>query len=107
MKEQLLKIVGKDPAEAVQALKDKGVQVLHRTGDTVIVEGDLPPNLAGEIAGFTRVIAAEPAAGTSAAANDRDLHSLAFRLRQTEAFRRSKLKRVTEGEDWGEIFKRI
>jgi hypothetical protein len=107
MKERLLKIVAGDPAKVIQRLKEKGVRVLHRFGDTIVVEGELSPQLTTEFLSSTRAIPTEPLAEAPADASDEEVALLAFRLRQTEAFRRSKAKRATEGEDWGTIFERM
>lgn len=107
MKERLLKIVEGDPAAVAQLLKEKGVRVLHRFGDILVVEGETAPDLTAEVLRFTRAIPDELLVEASADAGDEDVALLAFRLRQTEAFRRSKAKRATEGEDWGTIFERM
>ncbi|MBI3940202.1 MAG: hypothetical protein HY315_05160 [Acidobacteria bacterium] len=107
MAEHLLKIVDGDPAEVVQRLKEKGARVLHRFGDTLVVEGAPAPEITAEVLRFTRAVAVEPLVEAPAEASDAEVAWLAFRLRQTEHFRRSKMERVTEGEDWGLIFERM
>jgi hypothetical protein len=107
MEEHLLKIVDGDPAEVVQRLKEKGVRVLHRFGDTLVVEGKPAPELETELSKFTREIPATPLAAAPAGARDEEILKLAFQLRQTEGFRRAKRERATEGGDWGEIFERM
>lgn len=107
LKEHLLKIEHGNPAKLVQQLKEKGVQVLHRFGDTLVVEGKPAPGFTAEVLLSTREIVAEPLSEAPVEANDEDIALLAFRLRQTENFRRSKKKRTTEGESWGEVFENL
>lgn len=107
MKEHLLKIVEGDPAEIVQQLKENGVQVLHRFGDTLVVEGETAPDLTAEVSRFTRAIAVEPLVEAPAEVSDENIALLAFQLRQTVEYRRSKEERETKGDEWGGIFENL
>ncbi len=106
MKEHLMKIVDGDPVEVIQQLKEKGWRVLHRFGNTLVVEGDPLPSSAAEALRLTKVTA-EPLIEMPADVSNESLGLLAFRLRQTEDFRRSKKERANEGEDWGEFLERL
>lgn len=106
MKEQLLRIVEGDPAAAIATLKEKGVRVLQRVGNKVIIEGELTPKVAAEVSRVVQSAPAEPLAGVPAKIADEEIGQLAIRHRQTEAFRRSKRNRATEGEEWDKVFER-
>jgi hypothetical protein len=106
MKEQLLRIVEGDPAAAVATLKEKGVRVLQRVGNRVIIEGELTPKVAAELSKVVQSAPVEPLAAVPAKIADEEIGLLAIRHRQTEAFRRSKRKRATEGEEWDKVFAR-
>ena len=106
MKEQLLKIVQGDPATATALLKEKGVRVLQRVGHRLIIEGELTPKIAAEVSKVVQTAPAEPLAEIPAKIADEEIGLLAFRHRQTEAFRRSKLKRANDGEPWDKVFER-
>ena len=106
MKEQLLRIIAGDPATAIALLKEKGVRVLQRVGNRLIIEGELTPKTAAEVSKVVQSAPVEPLAEVPAKVADEELGLLAFRHRQTEAFRRSKLKRTNEGEEWDKIFER-
>jgi hypothetical protein len=105
MKEHLLKIVEGKPVDVVRLLKAKGIRVLHRFKDTLVVEGD--PSSDPEVLRSTRVIATEPLIEVPQDIKDDELLLLAHRVRQTENFRRRKERRATEGEDWDTIFERM
>ena len=107
MKEQLLRIVEGDPADAIALLKQKGVRVLQRIGTRLIIEGELTPNIAAEVSKVVQPAPVEPLAEVPAKVADEELGLLAFRHRQTEAFRRSKLNRRDEGEPWDKVFERM
>ena len=49
MNEQLLRIVGGDPDAAIAMLKNRGVRVLQRMGNRLIIEGELKPKFAAEV----------------------------------------------------------
>jgi hypothetical protein len=106
MKEQLLRIVEGDPAAAIATLKEKGVRVLQRVGNRVIIEGELTPKVAAEVSKIVQSAPVEPLAAVPAKIADEEIGLLALRHRQTEAFRRSKRKRATEGEEWDKVFAR-
>ena len=106
MNEQLLNIVEGDPAAAVALLKEKGVRVLQRVGKRLIIEGELTPNIAAEVSKVAQPAPVEPLAEVPAKVADNEIGLLAFRHRQTEAFRRSKRNRKDEGEPWDQIFQR-
>lgn len=106
MKEQLLRIVDGDPAAATALLKEKGVRVLQRVGNRLIIEGELTPKIATEVSKVIRSAPVEPLGEIPAKVDDKEIGLLAFRRRQTEAFRRSKLKRTNEGEAWDKVFER-
>ena len=106
MNEQLLNIVEGDPAAAVALLKEKGVRVLQRVGNKLIVEGGLTPNIAAEVSKVVQSAPVQPLAEVPAKVADEEIGLLAFRLRQTEAFRQSKRNRKDQGEPWDQIFKR-
>lgn len=105
MKEHLLKIVEGNPVDVVRLLKAKGIRVLHRFKDTLVVEGD--PSSDPEVLKSTRIVTADPMPEAPEDVADDDLLLLAYRLRQTENFRRRKERRATEGEDWDTIFERM
>jgi hypothetical protein len=105
MKEHLLKIVEGNPDDVVQRLKAKGIRVLHRFKDTLVVEGD--PSSDPEVLESTRVVEAKPLDELPEDVKDDELQLLAYRLRQTEKFRRRKGRRATEDEDWDTIFERM
>lgn len=106
MKEQLLRIVDGDPAAAIATLKEKGVRVLQRVGNRVIIEGELTPKVAAEVSKVVQTAQVEPLAAVPAKIADEEIGQLAIRHRQTEAFRRSKRNRATEGEEWDKVFER-
>ena len=106
MKEQLLRIVAGDPAAAIALLKQRGVRVLQRVGNKLIIEGELTPKFATEVSKIVQPEPAEPLPAVPAKVADEEIGLLAFRHRQTEAFRRAKLKRATEGEEWDKVFER-
>ncbi len=106
MKEQLLRIVEGDPAAAIALLKEKGVRVLQRVGNRLIVEGELTPEIAAEVSNLVQRASVEPLAEVPAKVADEEIGLLALRHRQTEAFRQSKRKRATEGEEWDKVFER-
>lgn len=106
MKEQLLRIVEGDPAAAIATLKEKGVRVLQRVGNRVIIEGELTPKIAAELSKVVQSAPVEPLAAVPAKIADEEIGLLAIRHRQTEAFRRSKRNRATEGEEWDKVFAR-
>ncbi len=106
MKEQLLRIVEGDPAAAIATLKEKGVRVLQRVGNRVIIEGELTPKVAAEVSKVVQTAPVEPLAAVPAKIADEEIGLLAVRHRQTEAFRRSKRNRATEGEEWDKVFER-
>lgn len=106
MKEQLLRIVEGDPAAAIALLKEKGVRVLQRVGNKLIIEGELTPQIASEVSKVVQSAPVEPLAKVPAKVADEEIGELASRLRQTEAFRRSKRKRATEGEEWDKVFEK-
>lgn len=107
MKEKLLKVPEGDIAQLTQRLKEKGVRVLHRFGDTLVVEGEPASNLLAEVSPSIRAIPSEPPAEAAADVSDKEISLRAFQLRQTQGFRRSKSKRATEGDDWDSIFERM
>ncbi|MGH1540550.1 MAG: hypothetical protein ACRBHB_09020 [Arenicella sp.] len=104
MKERLIKISGNDPIKAMQELKELGVQVLHRSGDTLVIAADEQTSLTADVARIGRAVSSQPLVITPNAIDDADLTLLAFQLRQTDEFKRGKKQRETDGEDWGEIF---
>jgi hypothetical protein len=106
MKEQLLRIVEGDPAAAVALLKEKGVRVLQRLGNKLIIEGGLTPKIATEVSKVIQSAPVEPLAEVPAKVADEEIGLLAFRRRQTEAYRQSKLKRTNEDEPWNKVFER-
>ena len=106
MKEQLLRIVEGDPAAAIATLKEKGVRVLQRVGNRVIIEGELTPKVAAEVSKVVQTAPVEPLTAVPAKVADEEIGLLAVRHRQTEAFRRSKRNRATEGEEWDKVFER-
>ena len=106
MNEQLFKIVSGDPAAAIATLKEKGVRVLQRVGNRLIIDGELPPKIAAEVSKVVQSAPAEPLAKIPDKIADEEIGQLALRHRQTEAFRRSKRKRATEGEEWDKVFQR-
>jgi hypothetical protein len=107
MEKHFLRVAVGDPAETAQQLKQKGVKVLHRFGKTLVVKGEPGPNLTPEVSRLTSSADAGPLAAFPAKVGDDEIALLAFRLRQTEGFRRAKAKRATEGDDWGEILERM
>jgi hypothetical protein len=106
MKEQLLRIVEGDPAAAIAVLKQKNVQVLQRVGNTLIIDGELTPKIAAEVSKIVQPTPVEPLAEIPAQVADEEIGILAARHRQTEMFRRSKLKRSNDGESWDKVFER-
>ena len=106
MKEQPLRIAAGDPAAAVALLKQNGVRVLQRVGHSLIIEGELPPEIAAAVSTTVQIAPVEPLAEVPAQVADEQIAQLAFRQRQTEAFRRSKLQRPNRGESWDKIFER-
>jgi hypothetical protein len=106
MKEQLLRIVAGDPAEAIALLKQKNVRVLQRVGNRLIIEGELTANIAAEVSKVVQPAPADPLARIPAEVADEEIGILASRHRQTEVFRRSKLRRANEGESWDKVFER-
>ena len=107
MTQQLLKIVSGDPAVAIATLKEKGVRVLQRVGNRLIIKGELTPKITAEVSQLVQSAPAEPLAAIPAKVADEEIGQLAFRHRQTEAFRQSKRKRATEGEQWDKVFERL
>lgn len=107
MKEQLLRIVEGDPAAAIALLKQKRVQVLQRMGDSLIIAGELTPNIAAEVSKIVQPAPVEPLAEVPAKVADNELAELAFRHRQSEAFQQSKRNRRHEGERWDKVFERM
>ena len=106
MKEQLLRIVSGDPAAAIALLKERGVRVLQRVGNRLIIEGELSPKFANEVSKVVQPEPAQPLEQVPEKVADEEIGQLAARRRQSEAFRRSKLKRATEGEEWDKVFER-
>ncbi len=106
MKEQLLRIVEGDPAAVIALLKQKNVQVLQRVGNTLIIEGALTPQIAAEVSKVVQPTRVDPLADMPAQVADEEIGILASRHRQTEMFRRSKLKRANDGEPWDKVFER-
>jgi hypothetical protein len=106
MNEQLFKIVEGDPAAAIATLKEKGVRVLQRVGNRLIIDGELTPKIAAEVSKVVQRETVEPLAKVPDKIADEEIGLLAVRHRQTEAFRRSKRKRATEGEEWDKVFER-
>jgi hypothetical protein len=106
MKEQLLRIVEGDPTAAIALLKQKNVQVLQRVGNTLIVDGELTPNIAAEVSKVVQPTPVTPLAEIPAQVADEEIGILAARHRQTDTFRRSKLKRSNDGESWDKVFER-
>ena len=102
MKEHLLKVSAGDPAEVAKRLKQKGVRVLHRFGDTLVVDGEPNPKVVAEISPSIQAI--QPPAQSTREVSGKEIALQAFRLRQTEAYRRSKTHRKSEGEEWDAIF---
>ena len=107
MKEQLLRIVEGDPAAAIALLKEKRVQVLQRMGSRLIIAGELTPNIAAEVSKVVQPAPVEPLSEVPAKVADNELGLLAFRHRQTEAFRQSKRNRRDDGEPWDKVFERM
>jgi len=106
MKEQLLSIVEGDPAAAVALLKQKNVRVLQRVGSRLIIEGELTANIAAEVSKVVQQAPVDPLTEMPAQVADHEIGLLASRHRQTEVFRRSKLKRANDGEPWDKVFER-
>lgn len=106
MKEQLLRIVEGDPAAAIALLKEKGVRVLQRVGNRLIIEGELTPEIAAEVSKVVQSAPVEPLAEEPAKVADKEIGPLALGYQQTEAFLRSKRQRTTEGEEWDKVFER-
>ena len=106
MKQQFLKIVEGDPTAAIALLEQKNVRVLQRVGHRLVIEGELSANVAAEVSKVVQPTSVDPLAETPAQIADEEIGILAFRHRQTEAFRRSKLKRTNEGESWDKVFER-
>lgn len=106
MKEQLLRIVEGDPSAVVALLKEKGVRVLQRVGNRLIIEGELTPTIAAEVSNVVQSSPVEPLAKEPAKVADEEIGRLALGYRQSEEFHRSKRKRATEGEQWDKVFER-
>lgn len=106
MKEQLLRIVEGDPAAAIALLKQKNVGVLQRVGNRLIIDGELPANIAAEVSRVVQPAPVEPLAAIPAQVADEEIGLLASRHRQSEVFRRSKVKRANDGEPWDKVFER-
>ena len=106
MKEQLLRIVEGDPAAAVALLKQMNVRVLQRVGNRLIIEGELTANIAAEVSKVVQPAPVEPLTEIPAQVADQEIGRLASRHRQTEVFRRAKLKRTNDGEPWDKVFER-
>lgn len=104
MKEHLRKVVNGEPTAVVEMLRLNGVRVLHRFGDTLVVEGDPVPDLPGDTRRATQAVRVDALTEAPAQLRDEDIGLLAYRLRQTEAYRRTKEQRPDVGEDWGVIF---
>lgn len=104
MKEHLRKVVNGEPTAVVEMLRRNGVRVLHRFGDTLVVEGDSVPELPGDTQRATQAVRVDALTETPAQLRDEDIGLLAYRLRQTAAYRRAKEQRPDVGEDWGVIF---
>ncbi|MBL8398256.1 MAG: hypothetical protein JNL84_08960 [Candidatus Accumulibacter sp.] len=107
MKEHLRKVVQGRPEEAIALLRRRGVRVLHRFGDTLVVEGESVSDPTGEVECATRAVTVEPLAAVPAELRDEDLALLAHRLRLSEGYRRAKERRPDVGEDWDVIFHRM
>lgn len=104
MKEHLRRIVNGEPLAVVEMLQLNGVRILHRFGDTLVVEGESVPDLPGDTQRATQAVRADALTETPAQLRDEDIGLLAFRLRRSEAYRRAKEQRPDVGEDWGVIF---
>ncbi|WP_300454448.1 hypothetical protein [Accumulibacter sp.] len=107
MKEHLRKVVQGRPEAAAALLRRRGVRVLHRFGDTLVVEGNTVSDPTGDVERATRAVAVEPLAVAPAELRDEDLALLAHRLRLSAGYRRAKERRPDVGEDWGVIFERM
>ena len=87
-------------------LKEKGVRVLQRVGNTLIIEGELTRKFAAEVSKVVQPTPAEAVVEVPNKVADEEIGQLALRHRQTEAFRQSKRSRANEGEDWDKVFER-
>jgi hypothetical protein len=104
MSEHLLSVRGKSPAEVSRLLREKGLRVLHRFGSNLVVETASPAGLdSPEVKHVAEAVAAQPLPAAPAVASDGDPPELAFRLRQTGQYRRSRKSRATQDEDWGRV----
>ena len=106
MNEQILKVVAGDPAAAIAMLKEKGVRVLQRVGNRLIIDGELTRKFAAEVSKVVQAEPAEPLAEVPANVADEEIGQLALRHSQTEAFRQSKRNRPNVGEQWDKILER-
>lgn len=106
MNEQVLRIVEGDPAAIVAQLKERGVRVLQRVGNRLIIEGEFTSKMASELSKVVQSEPVEPLAKVPAKIADEEIGLAAFRHRHSDAFRQSKRKRETEGETWNKVFER-
>jgi len=108
MSEQLLAVHNQPPAEVSRLLREKGLRVVHRFGSTLVVESASAQELDSDaVKRVASTVVVPPLADLPADARDDELLLLAFRLRQTERYRRTKRVRSTQDEDWGRILAKL
>ncbi len=108
MTERVLKIAAGSSNEVVRKLRESGVRVVHRTGDTVVIDATSTTDLSNEITHQleevdTQSITPEHVADL-ATVEDQDIASLALQLRQSAEFQHLLMHRENKDEDWGAIF---
>lgn len=104
MDEQLLRIVEGDSAQIVRQLRRRGIRVVHRFGDIIAVDGDALAGTPLHKLRLPRPLRVEQLSEEDRNSRGDDLLLRAFELQRTEALRRARGNRPSEGRDWGELF---
>lgn len=102
MSERIFRLRG-DRNEILEKLKKNGARIVHRFGDAVVVEGDPLSGLSPVERSRLQEEPELPMIRIPESVSDDELQLYAYKLRKTAAFRKRKVNRPDEDEDWKDI----